>query len=157
MGIGKIIKFFITIAILTFAVGVVFAYFLNIMPTNLKIHPEVYKSSGIAISGYDAVNYQNKKTANKGNVTYKYKFNDNHWIFMSKVNMNMFIKKPNKYIPQFGGFCTYSVSEGYTYPPNPEIWKFYKGRLYFFKDEEAKQLALADWQEVLKKAGQNWK
>lgn len=157
MNLGKIFKFFITIAILAFGVAVVFAYYLNIMPTNLKLHPAVYKSSGIAIDGYDPVNYQNQKSANKGNVTYKYKLNDNHWIFMSQANMKMFVRKPNKYIPQFGGFCTYSVSEGYTYPPNPQVWKFHNGRLYLFKDEEAKSLAVANWKEVLKKAEQNWK
>lgn len=157
MNFGKIFKFFITVAIMALVVAAIFAYYLNIMPTNLKIHPSVYKSAGIAIDGYDAVNYQNQKSANKGNVTYKFKFNDNHWIFMSKANMNMFIKKPNKYIPQFGGFCTYSISEGYTYPPNPQVWKFQKGRLYLFKDEEAKSLAVANWKEVLINADKNWK
>ena len=157
MSFGKIFKFLITIVILTFAAGVLFAYFLNIMPTNLKIHPSVYKSSGIAIDGYDAVNYQNQKSALKGSVTYKYKLNENHWIFMSKANMNMFVKKPHRYIPQYGGFCTYSISEGYTYPPNPEVWKLYNGRLYLFKDEEAKSVAEANWKEVLNKAEQNWK
>ncbi len=157
MNLGKIFKFFITIALMAFAVSAVFAFYLDIMPTNLKIHPKIYKSSGIAIDGYDAVNYQNKKSANKGNVTYKFKLNDNHWIFMSNANMKMFVKSPNRYIPQFGGFCTYSISEGYTYPPNPEVWKLHNGRLYLFKDEEAKSLAVANWKEVLKKAEQNWK
>ena len=60
MNLGKIFKFFITLALMAFAVALVFVYYLDIMPTNLKIHPAVYKSSGIAIDGYDAVNYQNQ-------------------------------------------------------------------------------------------------
>lgn len=153
---GRIIKFFITFSIFAFLVVAVFAYYLDILPTNLKLHPEVYKSSGIAIAGYDVVNYQNKKTANKGNVTYKFKYNDTHWIFMSNVNLKKFVKRPKKYLPQYGGYCTYSISEGYTYPPNPEIWRFFKGRLYFFKDEESKKIAISNWDEIIERANKNW-
>jgi hypothetical protein len=68
----------------------------------------------------------------------------------------MFKAKPKKYVPQFGGYCTYTISTGYTYPPDPMVWRLHNGRLYFFKDEETKKLAIENWTTVIENAKLHW-
>lgn len=149
----SVFYFFLTV----FFFGAVTAYFMGIIPTSLGIHSKVYKSSNIAMGSYDLVNYQSKKTAKKGIESYRVRVGEDHYYFVSPINMKYFKKKPNKYIPQFGGYCTYTIGSGFTYPPDPTAWHFFKSKLYFFKDKETKELALADWDNVLEAAELHWK
>jgi YHS domain-containing protein len=147
--------FYTFVTILFFASVV--AYFLDILPISFGLHSKIYKSSSVAIDGYDIVNYFNKKDANKGDITFNYKLDNNNWFFISAANLKTFKANHAKYIPQFGGYCAYYISKGYTYPPDPNIWHIDKGKLYFFSDEEKKNQALADWENVLSDASLNWK
>lgn len=140
-----------------FFFGAVTAYFMGIIPTSLGIHSKVYKSSNVAMGSYDLVNYQSKKTAKKGMESYRVRIGEDHYFFASTKNMKYFKAKPNKYIPQFGGYCTYTMKHGFTYPPDLNVWYFFKGKLYFFKDQESKDLALSDWENVIAEAKLHWK
>jgi len=140
-----------------FFIGAVTAYFMGIIPTSLGMHSKIYKSSNIAMDSYDMVNYQTKRIAKRGIESYRAKVGDEHWYFESTANMKLFKARPNKYIPQFGGYCTYTMGSGFTYSPDPNVWYFFKSKLYFFKDEETKKLALADWKNVIEKAKLHWK
>jgi YHS domain-containing protein len=155
-----IIKFFkITfyLGLLTFIAGATVAYFMGVMPTSIGIHSEMYKASNIALDGYDIVNYHFMKKTNKGDVRFNYKYKDINWFFNSARNLKAFKAKPQRYVPKFGGYCTYTMSKGYTYPPDPSVWHLHKRRLYFFKDAESKKLALSDWENVLDKANSHWR
>ena len=126
---------FFLIVTVAFFVALV-AYFMGIMPLSIGIHDKVYKSSNVALDGYDIVNYHYKKKENKGDLTFNYKHNDLNWFFISSRHLKAFKSKPAKFIPQFGGYCTYTVSKGFTHPPDPKAWYLSNGKLYFFKDEE---------------------
>lgn len=132
-------------------------YFMKIIPTSFGIHSKVYKSSSIAIEGYDVVNYYENKTAVKGNIKFSYKRNNTSWFFISKQNMRMFKNNPNKYIPKFGGYCVTSIGKGYTHPSDPKHWYLANGNLYLFSDEETKKIALVDWKNILADAKLHWK
>lgn len=147
--------FYLFLAIFFF--GAVTAYFMGIVPTSLGIHSKVYKSSNIAMGSYDMVNYQSKRIAKKGIESYRARIDEDHYYFESTKNMKQFMSRPNKYIPQFGGYCTYTMGKGFTYPPDLNIWHFFKGKIYFFKDQETKDLALANWDSVIEEAKLHWK
>jgi len=157
MNIGNFIKRIFYFVVLLFFIGAFIAYFMGIIPTSIGIHTKIYKSSNVAMDGYDMVNYHFNKNVNKGDVRFNYKHNDINWFFISSRNMKAFKAKPNKFIPQFGGYCTYTMKKGFTYPPDPSVWHLYNGRLYFFKDKESKKLAIADWENVLENAKMHWK
>lgn len=140
-----------------FFLGTVTSYFMGIVPTSLGIHSKIYKSSNIAMNSYDMVHYQTKRAAKKGIESYRVRIDEDHFFFESTANMKRFKAKPNKYIPQFGGYCTYTMGSGFTYPPDPNAWHFYKGKLYFFKDLETKDLALANWDTVVEEAKLHYK
>ncbi len=157
MSIGKLFKFTFYSIITIIFFGAITAYFMGIVPTRLGIHSKIYTSSNVAMDNYDIVNYYLKKNAHLGDAIFNYKLGEDHWYFTSSSNMNSFKSKPNKYIPKFGGYCTYTMGSGYTYPPDPKVWHLHKGKLYFFKDKETKKLALADWKNVLDNAKLHWK
>ena len=59
---------------------------------------------GVAIKGYDSVAYHTEGRAVKGDSKYSYTWNDAKWYFTSNENMDRFIKDPEKYAPQYGGY-----------------------------------------------------
>ncbi len=59
---------------------------------------------GVAIKGYDSVAYHTEGSAVKGDSKFSYKWNDAKWYFASKENMDLFIKDPERYAPQYGGY-----------------------------------------------------
>ena len=90
----------------------------------------VYTSWGKAIRGYDPVAYftEGKPVEGKGDFTVKW--NGATWQFASAANRDTFKAAPKKYAPQYGGYCAWAVSQGYTASTVPEAWKIVDGKLY---------------------------
>ena len=59
---------------------------------------------GVAIKGYDTVAYHTEDKALKGNSRFSHKWNDAKWYFVSEANRDLFIKEPDRYAPQYGGY-----------------------------------------------------
>lgn len=91
----------------------------------------VYKSFlGNAINGYDPVAYFKQGKPVEGSSDHQLTWNDATWKFASAENKADFEKDPEKYAPQFGGFCAWAVSQGYTASTVPEAWDIVDGKLY---------------------------
>ena len=43
---------------------------------------------------------------------------------------------PEKFVPQYGGYCAWAVSQDYTAKGNPENWRIVDGRLYLNYNDE---------------------
>ncbi len=153
----KIIKniFFTLFIIAALAISAGYLFGVSYIP--LKMHNNYYKKANVALEGYDMVYYFKKKNANRGNEIFFYRWEDSNWFFNSSGNENLFKSSPEKYAPQFGGYCSYYASKNIAYPPNPTIWYIYKGKLYLFSNEENKQTVLSDWENYIAKANENWK
>ena len=59
---------------------------------------------GVAIKGYDTVAYHTEGRAVKGSSKISHKWNDAKWYFVSEANRDLFIKEPDRYAPQYGGY-----------------------------------------------------
>lgn len=90
----------------------------------------VYANAGIAVDGTDVVAYftQNRPVPGAPDITHAWQ--GVTWQFSSTANRDAFAANPERYAPQFGGFCAYAVSEGYTASTTPEAWKIVDGKLY---------------------------
>lgn len=89
-------------------------------------------ANGLAIGGYDVVAYFNEG-ATKGKSTITANYNKATYRFSSKENKMAFNKNPEKYLPQYGGFCAWGVAEKKaTFPINPETYDIVDGKLYLF-------------------------
>src|SRR5262245_32720617 len=87
-------------------------------------------SAGLALKGYDVVAYfaQGKPVA--GKKEFQYEWMGARWQFSSSANRDLFAANPDKYTPQYGGYCAYGVSEGHKAPIDPMVWKIVNGKLY---------------------------
>jgi len=111
---------------------------------------------GIALNGFDAVAYFAADKAVEGSKTYEYAWNGAKWLFSSAENLEKFKQDPAAYAPQFGGYCSFAVSKGYTANSDPNAWKIVDGKLYLNYSPEVKKKWEQDQQENIKKAEGNW-
>ncbi len=115
---------------------------------------------GVIASGYDVVNYFNNK-ATKGNKDFSVKHDNVIFYFSTKKNKNIFKKNPEKYVPQYGGFCAYAIGKtGKKVSINPKTFEIRDGKLYLFYNSWGTN-TLELWQnEGVKKlkeqADKNW-
>lgn len=86
---------------------------------------------GTAIKGYDPVAYFVSGKPAKGDSRYTHAWNGATWHFSSPENRDAFKAAPEKFAPQFGGYCAWAVSQNYTANSDPEnAWKIVEGKLY---------------------------
>lgn len=111
---------------------------------------------GAALRGYDAVAYFAVDNAVKGDPKYEYVWNGAKWFFSSEENMKKFQASPEVYAPEFGGYCSYAVSEGYTADGDPEAWKIVDGKLYLNYNKQVKEKWEQDQDERIEKGKKNW-
>lgn len=92
--------------------------------------PPIYANSGIAVDGSDVVAYFNENKPVKGSPDFAYEWNGATWHFANSANRAAFAADPTAFAPQFGGYCAWAVSQGYTAPTVPEAWRIVDGKLY---------------------------
>jgi YHS domain-containing protein len=132
--------------------------FLLVLLTNLSFAQKdpVYNSKEGAIEGYDPVAYFNDAKAVKGLEDFTYDWNNTKWLFASAENQKAFMENPEKYAPQFGGYCAYAVSQGYTYKSDPEAWKIVDGKLYLNFSIKIQEKWVKDQANLIKLGEANW-
>ena len=113
-------------------------------------------SAGLAVSGFDAVAYFVAENAVKGDGKYEYVWNGAKWLFSSQENMDKFKQNPEAYAPQFGGYCSYAVSRGYTADGDPNAWKIVDGKLYLNYNQKAKDEWEKNQEKSIEDGNNNW-
>ncbi|TRW17532.1 YHS domain-containing (seleno)protein [Glacieibacterium frigidum] len=100
-------------------------------PGFAKIAP-VYTGtfSNVAVSGYDPVAYFTQKKPVKGSPRFSTSWQGAEWHFANAAYLAAFKANPTKYAPQYGGYCAWAVSQGYTASGDPMVWKVVNDRLY---------------------------
>lgn len=83
-----------------------------------------------AIRGYDPVSYFTERMPVKGSKEFVLKHKGAKWMFSSEHNLKLFEMNPEKYSPQYGGYCAYAVSNGSTASIKPEYFTIHEGKLY---------------------------
>ena len=120
--------------------------------------PEVYTGlvEGVGAGGYDPVAYFSADGPKKGEEGISTEWKGAKWRFASEANRDAFKADPEKYAPQFGGYCAYAVSQGATAKGDPEVWTVVDGKLYLNLSTEVKALWSADIPGFITKAKANW-
>jgi len=95
-----------------------------------KADPINKDGSGVAIKGYDPVAYFTQSKPVKGSSTFTHHWMNSTWWFASAEDRDEFARDPEKYAPQYGGYCACGVSQGHTAPIDPEAWTIIEGKLY---------------------------
>ncbi|MBP0002079.1 MAG: YHS domain-containing protein [Cyanobacteria bacterium SID2] len=90
---------------------------------------------GIALQGYDPVSYFTGEPT-QGNSEIASTYDGATYYFASESHKAQFDADPAKYAPQYGGFCAVAVSEGKTFPIDPQTYKVTDDKLYLFYNGE---------------------
>jgi YHS domain-containing protein len=90
----------------------------------------VNAENGVAVQGADVVAYFRAGRAVSGRPEFEHQWNGATWRFASAENRDAFAAAPERYAPQYGGFCAWAVSQGYRAPVDPEAWRIVDGKLF---------------------------
>jgi len=82
---------------------------------------EIFATGGKAIKGYDAVAFFKQSKAVKGADSLSYQWKGANWLFASQDDMDAFKAAPEKYAPQYGGYCAYGTAQGHKAPKLKQI------------------------------------
>ena len=118
----------------------------------------------VAIGGYDVVAYFTQNAALRGAQKHEAQHNGVKYWFASEANKQQFVADPEKYLPQYGGWCAFAMGmKGGKAPSDPNTFKLYNGKLYlFFNDyyQGAPFNTIVPWNgdeaNLQKKADANW-
>ncbi|MCB9743123.1 MAG: YHS domain protein [Alphaproteobacteria bacterium] len=111
---------------------------------------------GLALDGYDPVAYFVSGAPTKGSEDITTSWGGGTWRFSSAENRALFVADPAKYAPQYGGYCAWAVSEGYTADIDPAAWKIVDGKLYLNYSLKVQAQWEQDVPGRIKKADANW-
>ena len=89
-----------------------------------------YEPNGIAIRGYDTVAYFTQGKPVKGDEQFSTQWEGATWRFSSQDNLDLFTADPEKYAPQYGGYCAYGVAQGSLVKIEPDLWSIVDDKLY---------------------------
>jgi YHS domain-containing protein len=120
--------------------------------------PQIFTGlvKGIAVGGYDPVAYftDHKPVPGKADITFSWK--GATWRFASAQNRDAFKAAPEKYAPQYGGYCAYAVSQGATAKGDPKSWTVVGGKLYLNLSPSVQKLWSKNIPGYIKDADKNW-
>jgi enamine deaminase RidA (YjgF/YER057c/UK114 family) len=122
--------------------------------------------SRVSISGYDPVAYFTDGKPVQGKTEFEYLWHKLRWRFANGDHRELFVKDPDRYAPQYDGYCAMGVSgddAAHKDTVDPQAWAIVDGKLYLthnhywlevwreHSDEYIKR-ADVDWQTVSKQA-----
>jgi len=116
----------------------------------------VFNQSGVAIRGYDPVAYFTDDGPVKGDPSNAHQWMGTSWQFANKTNLKTFVDNPEKYAPQYGGYCAYAASSGYIAPTDPNAWTIHNGKLYLNYSKSIRKRWSKDKNGHIKSADKNW-
>jgi len=111
---------------------------------------------GVAVKGYDVIGYFDEKRPVKGTAEFKHEHQGVTYLFASAAHRDQFAADPEKYLPQFGGYCAYGVSQNHKAPIDPEAWSVIDGRLYLNYNTEVRSTFSKDTGRYIGDANKNW-
>lgn len=113
-------------------------------------------SDDLALRGYDAVAYFTDGQPVRGVPQFETAWNGARWRFVSAAHLDAFVKAPERFAPQFGGYCAWAVAHNYTADGDPEAWKIVDGKLYLNYSKRVQRKWEANIPEYIRQGEANW-
>jgi YHS domain-containing protein len=114
------------------------------------------EENGLAIHGYDPVAYFTNGAAIEGEAEIAATHNGATYRFASEAHRSQFLADPEKYLPQYGGYCAYGTSVGKKFDGDPQAWRVVDGKLYLNLSADVQRKWLKDVPGRIAEADKNW-
>lgn len=113
---------------------------------------------GVMLEGHDAVAYFTARDAVRGNPAHQLRHGGVLWYFASAENRAAFVREPARYMPQFGGFCSNGINYAIPWGGGgaPNTWRIYRGKLYVFGGQKARDHFEMETEKNLERAHFYW-
>lgn len=118
--------------------------------------PTNTKGEGSAIHGYDPVAYFTESKAVKGDDQFSADYNGATWLFAKAENKALFEADPEKYAPQYGGYCAYAAANDAVVDVDPTAWHISDGKLFLNYNQRIQKKWLAEKSSYISKADAFW-
>ena len=111
-----------------------------------------------ALKGYDSSGYFTRAKPLEGHKQFAFEWKGAQWHFADAISRDLFKANPEKYAPQYGGYCSNQMSLGNIADVDPGVWLIHNDKLYFFGHQAGKDR----WQTTgidarIKDADRHWK
>jgi enamine deaminase RidA (YjgF/YER057c/UK114 family) len=115
----------------------------------------------LAISGYDPVAYFTDGKPAPGKPEFEHVWHDARWRFASAAHRDLFVGDPNRYAPQYDGYCAGGVADAAVFGPHkdtvdPGAWAIVDGKLYLTHTRYSLERWRPNLAENIKRADANW-
>ncbi len=111
----------------------------------------------LILFGHDVVSYFTDGRHQAGDPAIKTVYKGVTFRFASDGHKKLFDASPEKYIPQFGGYCANGIAYGIPWGGNADTWKIIDGKLYIFGGAGSRDAFLLDEKGNLALAEKYWK
>lgn len=110
----------------------------------------------LMLAGHDVVSYFTEGTHRPGQPTIRSVYREVTFRFSKAEHKQMFDREPEKYLPQFGGYCTNGMAYAIPWGGDPDVWRIINGKLYIFGGKGSLDAFLLDPQKNLQLAEKYW-
>ncbi|MGZ5066140.1 MAG: YHS domain-containing (seleno)protein [Usitatibacter sp.] len=110
----------------------------------------------LMLFGYDVVSYFTDRKERKGSPDIKTRYKDVTFRFATPEHKAMFDAAPEKYIPQFGGYCTNGIVYGIPWGGDADTWEMIDGKLYIFGGKGSHDAFMLDVPRNMALANKYW-
>ncbi len=110
----------------------------------------------LAAAGYDTVAYHTQSLPVPGSGEFRVNWKGAEWRFASQKHRDLFVADPDKYAPQFGGWCAFAVASGVKATSDPRLFDVVNGRLYLNQSSGTQASWRRDQAGMIQRGDQNW-
>jgi YHS domain-containing protein len=124
--------------IMTLLLAASFSIIVANAQTLAELHKKQYNldDNGLAIKGYDPVCYFTANKAVKGSESIALTTEGATYHFATTQDRDLFKANPEKYAPQYGGWCAYAMgANGDKVNIDPGTFELLNGKLYLFYNQ----------------------
>jgi YHS domain-containing protein len=123
---------------------------------SFAIAGDYFEKEGLALRGYDPVSYFTTGKPEKGSPAHSHVHGGSKFLFASAENQRRFAENPDRYAPQYGGYCAYGTAQGYKVSTSPDAFTVVDGKLYLNYNREVSKLWSQDIPGNIAKAEEKW-
>lgn len=113
-------------------------------------------SSGLALHGHDPVAYFTAGKPTPGSAEFTASAHGATYRFASRANRDRFAQQPERYLPAYGGFCSYGITLRVKVSGDPVAWKIVDGVLYINSSLDSRTTWSKDIPGNIRKADGIW-
>jgi len=137
--------------------GLLAAIILSFSAASTAADETSVDANSVILSGYDAVTYFTADKPIKGYAGISTVHNGAIYHFSSEANRDAFNANPDKYAPQYGGFCAYGAALGRKFPVDPTVFEVVNDKLYVNNSAAVAETWNEERDENILEADSQWK